>query len=141
MGSSPTRETWASGGEAIAQALQSALARRLGGNGQAEILDTISGNINRIYKIEYLGRTLGARLAVNQYRFKYEKDVIKEVFAIQLISHSKPSPGDSVGASCVSIHVSKIRLFIGASTIHGAVSPWHRSPAMNVCVFQWPKGA
>ncbi len=34
-----------------------------------------------------------------------------------------------------------MRLFIGASTIHGAVRPWQRRQAMKVCVFHFPKGA
>ena len=143
MGSSPTRETWASGGETIAQALQSVLALRLGGNGQAEILDTISGNINRIYKIEYLGRTLGVRLAVNQYRFKYEKDVIKEVFAIQLISHSKPSPGDSVARDIVD---DALRHPVGSDIGHGRVHDIiHYDWSMQTLpypffVFEWVEG-
>ncbi|ESX98012.1 hypothetical protein X753_31720 [Mesorhizobium sp. LNJC399B00] len=34
-----------------------------------------------------------------------------------------------------------MRRFIGVSTTKGAVSPWQRSPAMKVCVFQCPNGA
>jgi hypothetical protein len=37
------------------------------------------------------------------------------------LSRMTTSPGDSLGTSCVSIHVSKMRLFIGALTIHGAI--------------------
>ena len=81
MSLSPPRQpktSPASDGEIVVQALQNALALRLGGNGQAEILDIVSGNVNCIYKIKYLDRYFGARLAVNQYRLKYEKNIIKE---------------------------------------------------------------
>ncbi len=50
------------------------------------------------------------------------------------------SPTDSVGTSCVSIQVSKMRLFIGASTIHGAVRPWQRSPAMKGLCLPFSEG-
>ncbi len=143
MGLSPAIEARALGDETIAQALQSVLALRLGGNGQADVLDTISGNINRIYKIEYLGRTLGVRLAVNQYRFKYEKDVIKEVFAIQLITHSKPSPGDSVARDIVD---GLLRRPVGANVGHGRVRDivhydWSmRTLPYPFFVFEWVEG-
>ena len=37
--------------------------------------------------------------------------------------------------------MSKAERVIGPSMIQGALSSWQRSPAMKVCVFQWPKGA
>jgi len=46
------------------------------------------------------------------------------------------SPFDNVGAFLVSIQALKMRPFIGALTIHGAVKP-----AMKVCVFHEPNGA
>ena len=143
MGLSPAIEAQAPGGEAIAQALQGVLAQHLGGNGQAEMLDTISGNINRIYKIEYLGRTLGARLAVNQYRFKYEKHIIKEVLAIQLISQSKPSPGDSVARDIVDDVLGRP---VGANVGHGRIRDiihydWSmRTLPYPFFVFEWVEG-
>ena len=51
------------------------------------------------------------------------------------------SPGDKVGASCVSTYVSKARRLSGPSITHGALSSWQRRPATKVCVFQCPKGA
>ena len=51
------------------------------------------------------------------------------------------SPFASVGASCVSMYVSKALRVIGPSITQGALSSWQRRPAMKVCVFQWPKGA
>lgn len=62
------------------------LKARLGGDGRVELCEIIRGNVNRIYKIRYAGRTFGVRVATHQYRFKYEKDIIKEVFAICLLN-------------------------------------------------------
>ena len=35
----------------------------------------------------------------------------------------------------------KMAAFIGVLTIHGATRPWHRNPAMKVCVCHLPNGA
>ncbi|MEI8394730.1 MAG: aminoglycoside phosphotransferase family protein [Rhodospirillaceae bacterium] len=67
--------------------LSAVLAQRLGGDGLAELIGTVSGNINVILKIRYQGLTLGVRLAVNTYRFKYEKTIIKEIFTLYLIHY------------------------------------------------------
>lgn len=121
MSLSPPRQpktSPASDGEIVVQALQNALALRLGGNGQAEILDIVSGNVNCIYKIKYLDRYFGARLAVNQYRLKYEKNIIKEIFAILLISYLTPSPGDSAARDIIE---GALRLPVGSNIGHGRV--------------------
>jgi len=57
------------------------------------------------------------------------------------LSRMTTSPGDSVGASCVSIQVSKMRRFIGALTINGATMPCDLRPAMKVCVFHERRGS
>ena len=57
------------------------------------------------------------------------------------LSAMTTSPFDIVGASWVSTYLSKISLFMAPSITHGAVSPKHRKPAINVSVFQCPKGA
>jgi len=51
------------------------------------------------------------------------------------------SPLARVGASWVSTQVSKADRLIALSITQGAVMPWQRSPAMKVCVPQWPNGA
>ncbi len=63
------------------------LEEHVGEDGRTEICEVITGNINCICKIKYAGRYFGARISTNQYRFKYEKDIIKEVFAICLLNN------------------------------------------------------
>lgn len=62
------------------------LAGQIGGDGPLEIVETISGNVNAVYKLRYGGRNYGARVATGGYRFKYERGLIKEVFAIALLN-------------------------------------------------------
>ncbi len=83
------------------EALRGVLTARLGGDGRFEIRDSISGNVNCIYKIKYAGQYLGVRITFNQYRFKYEKDIIKEVFAIYLMCYATPSSNDSVARDII----------------------------------------
>lgn len=72
------------------------LARHLGGSGVVELIGSHSGNINRILELRYQGRSLGARVALNRQHFRYEKDIIKEVFAILLLYHAGETLDDGV---------------------------------------------
>ncbi len=68
-------------------ALAPVLARLLGGDGRIAVVDKVSGNINLVLKFSYRGRTLGARVALNPHRFRYERDIVKEVFAVLLLTY------------------------------------------------------
>lgn len=68
-------------------ALAPVLSSLLGGDGRVEVVDTVSGNINLVLKFSYRGRTLGARVALNPHRFRYEKGIVKEVFAVLLLTY------------------------------------------------------
>lgn len=85
----------------IAETLQRILARHLGIDDEVEICETISGNINHIYKVKYAGRLFGVRISAHEHRFKYEKDIIKEVFAICLLNYVKDEFGDAIGQNIV----------------------------------------
>lgn len=77
------------------------LARHLGGRGEVAVSGAYSGNINRIYRLSYGGRALGARVALNRERFRYEKDIIKEVFAVLLLQHARAGANDGVARRIV----------------------------------------
>lgn len=81
--------------------LEDVFATRLGGDGGIEVLDVISGNMNSIYKVRYAGQTLGVRITFDQYRFKYERDIIKEIFAIFIIYYARETANDAVARNIV----------------------------------------
>ena len=75
------------------------LAGLLGGDGVVNALETRSGTFNRVIKFTYAGRRLGVRLAMNQMHFRYERDLIKEVFASSLLKAAGgPMDDQRVGA-------------------------------------------
>lgn len=59
----------------------------LGGDGRIGTTETRSGTFNRVVKFTYAGKRLGVRLALNRRHFRYERDLIKEVFAIALLNN------------------------------------------------------
>ena len=88
-------------GPAVLERLGAVLARHLGGSGVPEPVALISGNVNVILKIRYDGHNLGVRLAQNTYRFKYEKDIIKEIFALFLIYYARDAENDTVARGII----------------------------------------
>jgi hypothetical protein len=80
---------------AFAAALAPVLSRLLGGDGRVEVVDRVSGNINLVLKFAYRGRPLGARVALNAQRFRYEKGIVKEVFAVLLLAYGSGRLDDS----------------------------------------------
>ncbi len=94
------------------------LARHLGGTGQVELLGSRSGNINRILELRYQGRRLGARVALNRRHFRYERDIIKEVFAILLLYHAGETLDDGLVRGIVD---SVLRSPRGSHVAHTAV--------------------
>ncbi len=80
---------------AFVAALAPVLSCLLGGDGRVEVVDKVSGNINLVLKFAYRGRTLGARVALNAHRFRYEKGIVKEVFAVLLLTYGSGRLDDS----------------------------------------------
>lgn len=70
----------------LLSAVRPVLANRFGGDGRFDLCGTRSGNFNRIYCLQYRGRRLGVRAMVGASHFRYEKTIIKEVFAAALLS-------------------------------------------------------
>jgi hypothetical protein len=71
------------------------LERLIGGNGAPTVKGRIAGNINRVLELEYAGHRLGARVTVDARHFRYERDVIKEVLAVLLLSYGSGRIGDA----------------------------------------------
>lgn len=64
------------------------VAALFGGDGTIGPLETRSGTFNRVVKFTYGKRRLGVRLSLDQTHFRYERDLIKEVFAISLLNRA-----------------------------------------------------
>jgi hypothetical protein len=79
---------------AFTRAVGPVLARLLGGDGRVAITGSVSGNINRVLMLDYAGRKLGARVTLNAHRFRYERGIIKEVFAVLLLAYGSGRVGD-----------------------------------------------
>lgn len=62
------------------------VAGLFGGDGTLGALETRSGTFNQVVKFTYGMRRLGVRLALDQTHFRYERDLIKEVFAVSLMN-------------------------------------------------------
>ncbi len=62
------------------------LIESFGGDGAITATESRSGTFNRVIKFTYQGRRLGVRLALDRLHFRYERDLIKEVFAIALMN-------------------------------------------------------
>ncbi len=71
------------------------LAELLGGDGVIGPTEQRSGTFNRVIKFTYGGKRLGVRLALNRLHFRYERDLIKEVFAISLLNRSGAALDDA----------------------------------------------
>ena len=65
-----------------------------GGDGTIGPTETRSGTFNRVVKFSYGGKRLGVRLALNRRHFRYERYLIKEVFAIALLNGAGPAIDD-----------------------------------------------
>lgn len=119
------------------------LARHLGGGGTVELAGSHSGNINRILELRYQGRSLGARVALNRRHFRYEKDIIKEVFAILLLYHAGERLDDGLVRSIVDGVLSSPR---GSHVAHTAVRTiLHYDWSMEELpfpffIFEWVEG-
>ena len=80
---------------AFLAALAPVLGDLLGGDGRVRVTDRMAGNINLVLKLAYGERVLGARVAVNAHRFRYEAGIVKEVFAGRLLACGGGRPGDA----------------------------------------------
>jgi len=80
------------------------VAGLFGGDGTLGPLESRSGTFNRVIKFTYGMRRLGVRLAVDQTHFRYERELIKEVFAISLLNEAgKPIDDRRAAASVESL--------------------------------------
>ncbi len=80
---------------AFLAALSPVLSGLLGGDGRMDVVESMSGNINLVLKFTYGGRVLGARVALNNHRFRYERGIIKEVFAVLLLAYGSGRVDDA----------------------------------------------
>ena len=86
-------------------AFQSAIGRIVagifGGDGTLGPLESRSGTFNRVVKFTYGRKRLGVRLALDQTHFRYERDLIKEVFAVSLLNEAGAAIDDERAAARV----------------------------------------
>lgn len=125
------------------QALAPVLSGLLGGDGRIEVVDRVSGNINLVLKFAYGGRPLGARVALNAHRFRYEPGIIKEVFAVLLLAYGSGRVGD---ARLRQIVDALLRRPTGSHINHRWVRPilyydWSRAVLPYAFfIFEWVEG-
>ncbi len=60
--------------------------------------EVLTGNINTILKVESSGRLYGVRVRTNETVYRYEPDLIKEVFALWLLQHGGKAPDEANAA-------------------------------------------
>lgn len=119
------------------------LAERFGGDGTFTIQDTRSGTFNLVVKLTYGARRLGVRLALNQQHFRYERDLIKEVFAVTLLRQGGADLTDERAAALVKALMAEPR---GTVMSHEAVRTilhydWSmRDLPYPFFVFEWVEG-
>lgn len=115
-----------------------------GGDGTLGPLETRSGTFNRVIKFTYGVRRLGVRLALDQTHFRYERDLIKEVFAISLLNQAKEAIDDERAAASVEALLAAPR---GAALGHPSVRTiLHYDWSMTdlpypFFLFEWIEGA
>jgi len=106
----------------VLERLGAILKQRLGGLGTPESVGFFAGNINAILKLRYEGRYLGVRLALNTYRFRYEKDIIKEIFALFLIYFARDAENDGVAKDIVDgMLASPVGSHVGHALVHRVI--------------------
>ena len=68
----------------------------LTGDAAPRVRDTLTGNVNTILKVEANGRTYGLRIRTQEHIYRYEADLIKEVFVSWLLdpAHAETSDAD-----------------------------------------------
>ena len=80
-----------------------------GGDGTIGPTETRSGTFNTVVKFTYGRRRLGVRLALNRLHFRYERDLIKEVFAIALLNGAEGAINDKEASLRVEALLAKPR--------------------------------
>src|SRR5262245_41884344 len=53
--------------------------------GALQVQEVLTGNINTIFKVESAGQHYGLRVRTQESVYRYEPDLIKEVFVLQLL--------------------------------------------------------
>ena len=124
-------------------ALGPILIAQLGGEGKVASIETRRGTFNRVVKFAYAGRILGVRVAENLQHFRYERGVVKEVFAISLLHEADgPLDDDRVG----SIVEDLLNRPIGSNLSHPLVRrilhyDWSRETVpYPFFIFEWIEG-
>ena len=120
------------------------VAALFGGDGTLGRLETRSGTFNRVVKFTYGKRRLGVRLSLDQTHFRYERDLIKEVFAISLLNGAGSGIDDARAAAEVEALLAAPR---GAKLSHDAVRTilhydWSMAELpYPFFLFEWIEGA
>jgi hypothetical protein len=129
---------------AFLAAIQPILAETLGGDGVVGNYETRAGTFNRVIKFDYGERCIGVRVALDRRHFRYEKDVIKEVFAISLLNRVEQPIDDSRAREIVEALMAAPQ---GTNLTHPAVRTiLYYDWSMTVLpypffVFEWIEGA
>lgn len=120
------------------------LAAQMGGDGSVAAHETRSGTFNRVIKFTYGGRRLGVRVTLDQRHFRYERGIIKEVFAISLLNQGGERIDDAAAQRIVEALMAAPK---GAHQAHDSVRSilyydWSMSEIpYPFFIFEWIEGA
>jgi hypothetical protein len=113
-------------------------------NATPRVLDVFTGNINTILKVEIGGRLYGLRVRTQESVYRYEPNLIKEAFALGLLSRPEATPDDNAVAAMVAeLKAAQSGRSGGRHEIMPAVRyfDWSRTSLPHpYCIYEWVEG-
>jgi hypothetical protein len=109
-----------------------------------QVQQVLAGNINTIVKVAVGGRSYGLRVRTSERVYRYEPDLIKEVFVLWLMSHIFNGPRDTEAAATFArLRATQKGAVTGRSTVLPVVRyyDWSREYLPHpYCIYEWVEG-
>jgi aminoglycoside phosphotransferase (APT) family kinase protein len=117
----------------------------LGEDATPRVHEVFTGNINTILKVEMAGGLYGLRVRTQETVYRYEPNLIKEVFALRLLARTEEQRDDqAVAAAFAEIHAA----LCGSNVSRHEILPmvryfdWSRERLPHpYCIYDWVEGA
>ncbi len=116
----------------------------LASDAEFQVQDVLTGNINTIFKIENAGQMYGLRVRTQESVYRYEPDLVKEVFVLQLLQMDGERRSDEQVATAF-----QQLLAAQWGQVRQRISPapsvryfdWSRRLLPHpYCIYEWVKG-
>ncbi|MBI3757102.1 MAG: aminoglycoside phosphotransferase family protein [Deltaproteobacteria bacterium] len=109
-----------------------------------QVREVLTGNINTILKVEGAGQHYGLRVRTQESVYRYEPDLIKEVFVLQLLQSAGDGPNDArIAAAFKQLFAAQY----GTVTQRVSLAPsvryfdWSRQLLPHpYCIYEWVDG-